>query len=422
MFNDSDTQDRRQVLAPTPLPRPRPVPEAVVAANAAPGRRRWWIGLVVVMVLVGLWLLRRPHVVPGGPGGAARRGAGGPAQAVPVVAGTVAQKNVPIYLDGLGTVEAGNTVTIHARVDGQLDKVAFVEGQDVHQGDLLAQIDPRPFKAQLEQAQAKKVQDEAQLANGRVELQRDTDLRAAKIIAQSDFDAQKYLVDQYQAAVQADQAAIDNARVQLDYTTITSPLEGRTGVRLVDQGNIIHATDPTGLVVITQLRPIDVLFTLPEQALAELRREGMTKAFPVVAVDRDNQTVLDRGHLEVIDNQIDTTTATLRLKASFPNANLQLWPGQFVNARLLLTTRTNGLVVPAAVIQRGPDGAYAFVIQPDSTVVIRPVKVARIEAGEALLDDGLRLGERVVVEGQYRLQAGARIRLAKSATGTEAEP
>ncbi len=422
MFNDSDTQDRRQVLAPTPQPRPRPGPGAAVAAKPAPGRRRWWIGLVVVAVVVGLWVLRRPHVGPGGPGGAARRGGGGPAQAVPVVAGTVVRKDVPIYLDGLGTVQAYNTVTVHTRVDGQLEKIAYVEGQDVRRGDLLAQIDPRPFKAQLEQAQAKKAQDEAQLANGRVELRRDTDLLASKIIAQSDFDAQKYLVDQYQAAVQADQAAIDNAQVQLDYTTITSPLDGRTGMQLVDQGNIVHATDTTGLVVITQLRPIEVIFTLPEQALTELRHEGMTKAFPVMAVDRDNQTVLDRGHLLVVDNQIDTTTATLRLKATFPNANLQLWPGQFVNARLLLTTRTNGLVVPAAVLQRGPDGAFAFVIKPDATVAIRPVKVARIEAGEALIDDGLRLGERVVVEGQYRLQAGSHIRLAKSAKGSEAEP
>ncbi len=380
------------------------------------------------------------------------------APVVPVVAGTVTQKDVPIYLDGLGTVQAFNTVTVHARVDGQLQKVAFTEGQDVHTGDLLAQIDPAPFRAQLAQNKAKKAQDEAQLANARRDLKREADLYAAKIDSQQLYDTQKALVDQLDATVKADEAAIESAQVQLDYTTITSPIEGRTGIRQIDQGNIIHATDSNGLVVLTQLRPISVAFTLPEQTLEEIHKQMAGGDLTVLAVDRDNSTPLGEGKLAVIDNQIDTTTGTIKLKATFPNDDLRLWPGQFVNARLRLTVRTNGIIVPASVVQRGPDGAYAFVIvkgtnssdhaaspkgqvaassKPDSAaslkdpgpagtpdpkakgkgganrpnlvVEIRPITVAQIEAGEALIDKGLAPGERVVVDGQYKLQAGSKV-------------
>jgi membrane fusion protein, multidrug efflux system len=328
--------------------------------------------------------------------------------AVPVVAGKVAQKDVPVYFDGLGTVQAFNTVTIHARVDGQLVKVAFAEGQDVRVGDLLAKIDPAPFKAALAQAEAKKRQDEAQLANARLDLKRNAELVAQKIASQQVYDTQQALVSQLEAGVKADQAAIDSAKVQLDYTTIVSPLEGRVGIRLVDQGNIVHASDQNGLVVITQLRPISVLVTLPEQTLREIQKERSQAELTVLAVDRDNKTVLDEGKLVVIDNQIDVATGTIKLKATFANKDLQLWPGQFVNARLLVTTRKGAIVVSAAVIQRGPEGSYAFVIKDDSTVEVRPVKVAFIEDGQAVIDEGLRSGERVVVEGQYRLQAGSK--------------
>jgi len=329
---------------------------------------------------------------------------------VPVIEGKVQQKDVPIYLDGLGTVQAYNTVTIHVRVDGELKKVAFVEGQDVHVGDLLAQIDPDPYRTALEQAEAKKLQDEAQLANTRLDLKRDADLYQQKIATQQTYDTQKALVDQLVATVQADEAAIDSAKVQLNYTTVVSPLDGRTGIRLIDQGNIAHAADTNGLVVITQLKPISLIFTLPEQTLGQIQKQGPASDITVVAVDRDNSTVLGQGTLAVIDNEIDTSTGQIRLKANFPNDNLRLWPGQFVNARLLLTTRKDGLVVPAAVVQRGPDGSYAFVIKDDNTVEVRPIKVAQIEKAEALIDSGLKPNERVVVDGQYKLQVGSHVK------------
>jgi multidrug efflux system membrane fusion protein len=340
---------------------------------------------------------------------------------VAVVAGTVTQKDVPVFLNGLGTVQAFNTVTVRVRVDGQLEKVAFTEGQDVRTGDLLAKIDAAPFQAQLEQAEAKKSQDEAQLANARVQLARNAALLEQKILSQQDYDAQKTLVDQFDAAVKADQAAIDSAKVQLAYTTINSPIDGRTGIRLIDQGNIVRASDANGLVTITQLRPISVVFTLPEQTLNGIHEQMALGELTVLALDRDNKTVLGEGQLAVIDNQIDTTTGTIKLKATFPNQDLRLWPGQFVNARLLLTTRKGGIVVPVSVIQRGPDGSFAFVIREDLSVEVRPVKVAQTEGGQVLVDEGLRPGERVVVQGQYRLQAGSRVKPGPSAKPADDE-
>ncbi len=346
-----------------------------------------------------------------------RSGGGQPTNAaIPVVEGTVEQKDVPIYLEGLGTVQAFNTVTVRSRVDGQVLKIAFEEGQDVRPGDLLVQIDPAPFQAQLDQDIAKKAADEAQLSVARINLARDADLLASKILAQQDYDAQKALVDQLAASVQGDQAAIDNARVQLGYTTITSPIEGRVGIRMIDQGNIIHASDANGVVVITQLRPISVIFTLPEQDLADIQKQlpanpgigGATLA--TFALDRQNRSPLADGKLAVIDNQIDVTTGTIRLKANFPNQDLKLWPGQFVNVRLLLETRKNGTVVPASVVQRGPDGTFAFLVDNNQTARIQPIKVAQIQQGQALIDQGLSPGQRVVVDGQYRLQPGAKVR------------
>jgi multidrug efflux system membrane fusion protein len=339
-----------------------------------------------------------------------RNGAGG--APVPVVAGKVEEKDIPIYLDGLGTVQAFNTVTVHTRVDGELQQVLFTEGQDVVIGGPLAVIDPRPFQAALDQAIAKKAQDEAQWGNAKVTLARNTDLLAKKVIAQSDFDTSRYSVDQFQAAVQADQAAIENAKTQLDYTQVKSPIDGRTGVRLVDLGNIVHAADQTGIVVITQLHPISVVFTLPEQNLsAILNAGGVSGGLHVSALDRGNTTMLDEGTLAVVDNEIDQTTGTVKLKATFPNKDLKLWPGKFVNARLVLTTKKNAIVVPASVVQRGPQGTYAYVIKPDKTVEMRPIKVEQTEANVALIDDGLKAGEQVVVDGQYKLQPGAHVEL-----------
>jgi multidrug efflux system membrane fusion protein len=327
--------------------------------------------------------------------------------------GTVQQKDFPLYLDGLGTVQAFNTVTVRSRVDGQLIKLAFREGQDVHAGDLLAQIDPEPFRTQVAQAEAKKAQDVAQLANARVEVKRNETLLASKIVSQEVYDAQKAQADQFEAAVNADQAAIDSARVQLNYTTITAPINGRIGLRMVDEGNIIRSGDSNGIVVVTQLKPISVIFTLPEQSLKQIQAHGGGE-MKVLAVDRDNSTVLDEGTLSVVDNQIDTTTGTIRLKSTFPNQNLKLWPGQFVNARLLLSVQTNGVVVPASVVQRGPEGAYAFVVGDDMKVQMAPIRVGRVDQGQALIESGLEPGERVVVDGQYKLQPGSMVKAAEA--------
>jgi len=345
-----------------------------------------------------------------------KKGPGGRGSNAPVTAiiGTVMQKDVPIYLDGLGTVQAFNTVTVRSRVDGQLKKLSFKEGQDVQAGDLLAQIDPDPFRTQVEQMEAKKTQDEAQLAFAKVELKRNADLLAQKIASQEAYDTQKAQVDQLDALLKADQAAIENAKVQLNYTTINAPISGRTGIRFVDEGNIIHAADSNGIVVLTQLKPITVMFTLPEQSLREIQRQQSQSPMTVLALDRDNKTQLDEGQLAVFDNQIDTTTGTIRLKATFPNPNLRLWPGQFVNARLLLSVRTNGVVVPASVVQRGPEGAYAFVVNDDMSVKMATLKVAQIDQGQALIDSGLSPGERVVVDGQYKLQPGSKVQPAEA--------
>ena len=386
-------------------------------------RRRRILLLVFLIVVLGVvWWSEQDRIARFLANGRARMSENVEPPPVPVVARTVIEKDVPIYLEGLGTVQAWNTVTIHVRVDGQLDKIAFTEGQDVKAGDMLAKIDPTPFEASLAQAEAKKKQDEAQLANARLNLQRDVQLRTGKVISAQEYDTQKYLVDQLEATVVADEAAIKSARVQLGYTTIVSPIDGRIGIRIVDKGNIVHAGDPNGLIVITQLHPISVIFTLPEQNLPEIQQQMRKGPLTVFAVGRDNALLLDKGQLKVIDNQIDTTTGTIRLKADFPNPDLRLWPGQFVNARLLLTTRKNGVVVPAQVIQRGPEGAYAFVIQPDLTVEVRPVKVAQIQHGEALIDEGLSSGERVVMEGQYRLQEHSRVSLAPSAAKAAGQP
>jgi len=367
---------------------------------------------LVLAAVVCVVVVRRKGQASDSKSSAGARGATLPVSAV---VGTVAQKDVPIYLDGLGTVQAFNTVTISSRVDGQLQKLAFREGEDVRAGDLLAQIDPDPLRTQVEQAEAKKAQDEAQLAFARVELKRDADLLATKIVSQEVYDTQNAQVNQLAAAVKADEAAIDSARVQLNFTRITAPIDGRTGIRLVDAGNIIHAGASNGIVVLTQLRPISVVFTLPEQSLEEIQKQLSQGEMSVLAVGRDNSTVLDRGKLAVIDNEIDTSTGTIRLKATFPNPELRLWPGQFVNARLLLTVRRGGMVVPASVVQRGPEGAYAFVVNDDLTVKMSPLQVAQIDQGQALIDSGLSPGERVVVDGQYKLQPGSKIKPTEAA-------
>jgi membrane fusion protein, multidrug efflux system len=370
-------------------------------------RRRWYllVGIAILAAVWGGYVGRQHHATAN----VAAETAPTPAPAIPVSAGTAERRDVPIYLTGLGTVQAFNTVTVKTRVDGELVKVAFTEGQDVKAGDLLAQIDPRPFQATLDQAAAKKVQDEANLANAKLDLQRFSDLATRSFAPKQQVDTQRAMVTQLEAQIRGDQAAIDSAQTQLDYTTIKSPLTGRTGIRLVDQGNIVHATDATGLVVVTQLQPISVIFTLPESDLASVQSALTSGPVRIFAMDRDSDRQLAEGTLAVLDNQINQTTGTIRIKGTFPNKDGALWPGEFLNIRLLARTAPNAVTVPSSALQRGPNGYYAYVVKPDSTVETRPLKVGQISDGAAIVDDGMAAGDKVVTAGQYRLQPGARV-------------
>src|SRR5262245_23666094 len=326
---------------------------------------------------------------------------------VPVIAALAKRADVPVYLDGVGTTRALNTVTVKPQVDGKLIEVAFTEGQDVKRGYVLARIDPITYQAQYDQAVAKKAQDEAQLANAKIDLERYARLITTNSIARQQYDTQKATVAQLEAQVKLDQAAIDNAKAILEYTTITAPLDGRTGIRLVDQGNLVRSSDTTGIVVITQLQPISVLFTLPQQQLLDVTRASAKGELPVDAFGADNKTVIDKGVLKVVDNQVDQTTGTIKLKAEFPNGQFQLWPGQFVNVRLLIDTLRQVVVVPTAAVQRGPNGTFVFVVQPDNKVAVRPVRVAQQDETQAVISNGVNADERVVTTGFARLTAGA---------------
>jgi multidrug efflux system membrane fusion protein len=389
----------------------------MVMDGAPSSRRRSFVRVVRWLVLLGLlgagvavWKIRSAGTREEAPtvSGALR----GP---VPVVAGRVEQRDFPIYLNALGTVKAYNSVTVRARVDGELQQVYFQEGQSVQKGDLLAQIDPRTYQAELDQAKAKKAQDEAQLANANVILARNTALLKNRVIDQQTFDTQKYATDQLQALVAADQAAIDNAQTQLDYSRITAPIAGRVGIRQVDAGNIVRSSDTTGILTINQVQPISVVFTLPQQDLGAVRNAVQkSEALKVFALDRDNLSTLAEGTLEVLDNQIDATTATVKLKAAFENANYDLWPGQFVNVRLLLGVKNDALAAPAKAIQRGPNGSYIYVIEEGGDrVVMQPVKVGATEGDWTLVENGLTANQSVVVDGQYRLQPGFKVQVTK---------
>jgi multidrug efflux system membrane fusion protein len=332
-------------------------------------------------------------------------GRGGPGGPVPVVAGTVEKKDVPIYLNGIGTASAYNTVVVHPQISGYLTKVLFKEGQDVKKGDLLCVIDPRPYQAQLDQAIAKKNGDVAQLNNAKAILQRDTDLINKGVLDRQTFDTQRFLVDQLDATAKGDQAAIDNTLTQLSYTQVTAPLDGRCGIRQTDEGNLV--TGGSTLVVITQLKPISAIFTLPQQDVLRVNRAFAKRALKVTALDASQKQPLEDGTLAVVNNQIDTTTGTVQLKANFDNDQLQLWPGQFVSVRLLVETTRDSLVVPASVVQRGPNGTFAYVITTDNTVEMRPIEVGQIDGDQALVQSGLLQGDKVVVDGQYKLQPGS---------------
>ncbi len=334
------------------------------------------------------------------------------ATAVPVTLGTVTRANVPVRVTGTGTVQASQSVTVRTRVDGELRKVAFAEGDDVKRGQLLAEIDPRTFQATLDSAKAQKARDEATLAAARKDLERYRTLVAQDSIQQQTLDTQTATVAQLQAAVQADDAAIANATVQLGYTSIRSPLDGRAGIRLQDAGNIVHATDATGLVVVNQIDPIAVVFTLPESDVtrvnAAIRAAGRAP-LTVSAQSREDGSALASGKLVLINNQIDTSTGTVQLKAQFPNPQHALWPGQYVNAVLTLGTRADALTVPETAIQRGPDGLYVYAVDAEGVASVKPVKVAQIADGVAVVSAGLDEGQRVVVDGQYKLRPGLHV-------------
>ncbi len=370
--------------------------------------------LLVVLAGGGFWYFKRPLT--------SEQAAAVPEPApIPVVATTVTSSNVPIYLTGVGTVIAYNTDLVRSQIQGQITQITFVEGQTVKAGDLLAQIDPRPYQAQIEQLTANLTRDNAQLENAQANLSRYTQLGNKGYATPQLIQTQQAQVAQLQSAVKADQAQIDEAKIQLSYTRLTSPIPGVTGVRQIDVGNIIHPTDPNGLVVVTQIEPISLIFTLPESYLPRIQEEMAKGPLKVIAYSQDNKIKLDEGKLLLVDNEIVQTTGSIQLKAEFPNAAHRLWPGQLVNVNLLLETRKDGLTIAASAVQQGQNGSYVYVVTPDGTAQLRSVKVGQISQGQALIDDGLKANETVVVDGQYRLQQGSRVKELHGKAATEAD-
>jgi len=409
--------------------------ETVESSKAAPGagqesgagrprrKSRWWVWLLFLAVLgYGGWRFYAARAK----GQAADPPAGGRGRAanlvVPVVVATAARADLPIYLNGLGTVTAFNTVTIHSRVDGQLVKVAFTEGQIVHEGDLLAQIDPRAFQVQLEQAEGQLARDTAQLHDARVNADRFDALFKAGVIPKQQADTQQATVGQFEGAIKVDQAAIDNAKLQLNYSRITSPITGRVGLRLVDSGNIVHASDQNGLCLITQLQPIAVLFSLPQDQLSDVYRKLRAGVeLPAEAFDHDNTTKIATGKLLTIDNQIDPTTGTYKLKAIFKNERNELFPNQFVNMHLLVDTKRGMTIIPTAAIQRGPQGVYVYVVSAGNVAKTRTITPAQTSANNVGITAGIQPGDVVVIDGQDKLQDGSKVE-ARTATGGPVSP
>ena len=385
------------------------LPKQKLKTKPASGLRRG-LTILVVLVAVGAALgyvffgMQAPQQKPGGR--AARFAASGP---VPVLVAAAASADVPVYLNAVGTTKAYNTVTLHSQVDGKLIAVNFKEEQDVKKGDILAQIDPTTFKATLDQAVAKKAQDAALLANTKVDLVRYEQLAATNAINRQQADTQRALVAQYTAQVQSDQAAVESAQATLGYTDIRAPIDGRTGIRQVDVGNIIHASDSSGIVVITQIKPISVTFSIPQQDIQTVNDAFAKGPLDADALRSDSNKVIESGKLAVIDNQVDSTTGTVKLKADFPNENVQLWPGQFVNVRLLVNTLKGVTVIPTGAVQRGPDGTFVYVVGADDKATMRPITVQKQDESQTVVASGLKPDEKVVTTGFARLTDGATV-------------
>jgi multidrug efflux system membrane fusion protein len=412
-----------------------PEHDARAGARTAAGATKsyWWVWLLIAIgIAAGVWYFRGRSssqaadpsaATTPGKGNGGRGGAGMGGFTVPVVVASAVRGDLPVYFNGLGTVTAFNTVTIRSRVDGQLVNVAFKEGQFVHQGDLLAEIDPRPFQVQLEQAQGQLARDQAQRKDAEVNLGRYQELFKEGVIPQQQLDTQAALVGQFDGAIKSDQSQIDNAKLQLVYSRITAPISGRIGLRLVDMGNIVHATDTSGLLVITQLQPIAVLFSLPQDQLPAVNsklRAGVQLS--VEAFDRDDTAKIASGKLLTIDNQIDLTTGTYKLKSIFNNEDNTLFPNQFVNIHLLVDTKHNLTIVPAPAIQRGPQGTYVYAVGSDNTVKIHNVTIAQTTGNSVGLSAGINEGDVVVIDGQDKLQDGSKVIPSTSGGGAGKSP
>jgi len=378
-------------------------------ARATGGARRGVVAIgvgAIVVIAIGIGVGRSRSQ---GTGSGSAASASAEARVVSVSVATVVKQDVPVYLEGLGNALPLATVTVKTQVDGRLDKVVFREGQEVHKGDLLAQVDPRPFAIQLHQAEAALLRDTAQLRNAKLNLDRYQELKSRSLIAQQQVDDQQAMADQLEGSVKGDQAQVENARLQLDYARIKSPIDGVTGVRQVDPGNVVHASDPNGIVVITQLDPMAVVFTLPQDDLPRVSKELAAAPMTVEAYNRDGSVRLATGRLELIDNQVNQATATIRLKALLPNPDKALWPNEFLKVKLLLKTEKDALVVPATAVQRGPQGVFVYVVGHDQTVSLRPIDLGATLDQLAIVNKGLGPGDEVVVEGQNQLRPGAKV-------------
>jgi membrane fusion protein, multidrug efflux system len=391
-----------------------PTPGSSGMSRSASGNHVWIWVLVAVLAAVGYWYYRgrgeQGSSAAAGSGGAAPGGPNLPGNfLIPVVTATATRGDLPVFFNGLGNVTAFNTVTVRSRVDGQIVKINFVEGQYVKEGDSLVEIDPRPYQVQQEQAEGQLAKDQAQLHDAQIDYERYKLLFQEGVIPKQQLDTQQAAVGTNEGAIKADVAAIDSAKLQIVYCHITAPISGRIGLRLVDIGNIIHATDTTGLLVITQLQPISVVFTLPQDQLPQVMAKMRQGTLAVEAFDRDNTTKLATGKLLTIDNQIDTTTGTYKLKATFDNSKNELFPNQFVNVHLLVDTRKNIVLVPTTAILRGAQGTYVFAVGSDNTVKVHNVTLAETTGGITGIASGLQAGEVVVTDGQDKLQDGSKV-------------